>query len=178
MTWQLDRSKTRLEFSVKHMLIHTVRGCFEEFEADLDLHEQDLSKSSAKARVSTKSVSTRDRLRDEYLTSKDFFNPAEFPHILFESTSLRVSGNKVSVSGRLKIRNRENQLILNGTVVRPSAPVPSAPVAGQMRRLTFDLTGEIPRESYDLVFNGAVETVSVVVAKKVALALHIEIIES
>lgn len=172
MPWQLDRTKTKLEFSVKHMLIHTVRGRFSEFEADLDLEPENLENSSVKARVFTKSVDTGDRLRDEYLRSKFFFNPEQHPCLLFESKKVSLNGRKLSLSGRLKIRDRENSLILTGTV----SPVSQGPNGA--RRLAFDLTGEVTRETFDLTFLGAVETVSVVVGKKVPLSLHIEAVES
>jgi polyisoprenoid-binding protein YceI len=173
MTWTIDKSRTKLEFAVRHMMIHTVRGNFRDYEVDLDIDADDLTKSSVKAHIETKSVSTKDSLRDDYLVSKNFFNPSEFPHIVFESTSARLSGKKLSVSGRLKIRDKEHQLILTGSVKGPKSGF-----GGGARRLTFDLTGEVAREPYNLVFNGAVETVSIVVGKKVNLLLSIDLVES
>jgi polyisoprenoid-binding protein YceI len=67
----------------------------------------------------------------------------------------------------LKIRDQERQLILNGIWK-------DLPASGKTR-LRFELEGEIDREAYGLVFNGAVETVSVVVGKKVSLKLEIEV---
>ncbi len=172
MAWEIDKSRTKLEFSVRHMMIHTVRGTFSEFETELDIDPDALARSSARARIQARSVSTRDSLRDEYLVSKNFFNPDVFPHIEYESTSVRLSGKKISVSGRLKIRDKEHQLILSGTVKGPSAGF-----GGGSRHLVFELQGEIEREPYDLVFNGAVETVSIVVGKKVALNLLVDLVE-
>src|SRR5690606_3594207 len=113
MTWEIDKTRTKLEFSVRHMLIHTVRGIFRDFEVELNIDPTHLPESSAKARISTKSVSTRDRLRDEYLVSDNFFNPRAFPFMEYRSTSVRLSGKKLSVSGLLKIRDKEHQLILS-----------------------------------------------------------------
>lgn len=171
MAWEIDKSRTKLEFSVRHMMIQTVRGSFRDYEVDLNLDADNLAKSSVKARIATRSVATRDGLRDEYLVSKNFFNPDEFPHIVYESTSARLSGTKLSLSGRLKIRDKEQQLILNGSVKGPSSS------SGGPRHLTFDLNGEVDREAYNLVFNGAVESVSIVVGKKVNLLLTIDLVE-
>lgn len=170
--WKIEKSRTKLEFAVRHMMIHTVRGTFREYDAELDIDDEDLTKSSVKAKIATKSVSTKDSLRDEYLVSANFFNPGAYPYIEYESTSVRLSGKKVSVSGRLKIREKEHQLILNGAVKGPASGFGGGP-----RRLTFELNGEVEREPYDLVFNGAVETVSIVVGKKVNLLLSIELVE-
>lgn len=170
MTWVIDKSRTKLEFSVRHMMIHTVRGSFREYEAALNIDEKDLTKSTVKARISSRSISTGDRLRDEYLVSKNFFNPDEFPYIEYESTSARLSGKNLSLTGRLKIRDKEQQLILSGSVKGPPAGFSGGP-----RRLSFDLRGEVERDTYNLVFNGAVETVSIVVGKKVNLLLSVEL---
>ncbi len=173
MTWEIDKSRTKLEFAVRHMMIHTVRGTFRDYEVELDIDENDLTKGAAKARILTKSVSTKDSLRDDYLVSKNFFNPEAYPHIEYQSTSVRLTGKKLSVSGRLKIRDKEHQLILSGTVKGPAAGF-----GGGKRHLTFELNGEVEREPYDLVFNGAVETVSIVVGKKVNLLLVIDLVEA
>jgi polyisoprenoid-binding protein YceI len=171
MAWKIDKSRTKLEFSVRHMMIQTVRGTFRDYDVDLDIDADHLEKSAVKARISTRSVATRDSLRDQYLVSKHFFNPDEFPHMVYESTSARISGTKLSLSGRLKIRDKEAQLLLNGSIKRP----PSGPGP---RHLSFELNGEVDREAYNLVFNGAVETVSIVVGKKVSLQLTIDLIEN
>lgn len=154
------------------MMIQTVRGSFRDYEVDLNIDEKDLTKSVVKARISSKSISTGDRLRDEYLVSKNFFNPEAFPYIEYESTSARLSGKSLSVNGRLKIRDKEQQLTLSGSVKGPSAGFGGGP-----QRLSFDLRGELERDAYNLVFNGAVETVSIVVGKKVSLLLLIELTE-
>ena len=172
MTWEIDKSRTKLEFTVRHMMIQTVRGSFREYEAALNIDDKDLSKSTVKARISSRSISTGDRLRDEYLISKNFFNPDEFPFVVYESTSVRLSGKNLTLSGRLKIRDKEQQLILSGSVKGPSAGF-----GGGARRLVFDLRGEVERGAYNIVFNGAVETVSIVVGKKVNLLLSVELTE-
>lgn len=167
MSFQIDKQKSRLGFSVKHMMIATVRGTFSDYEAELHINETDLSQSSVTARIATNSVDTKDRLRDEYLRSSWFFDPNKHPHLVFQSTAVRINGSKLSLTGKLKIRETERTLVLDGTYRRLGT--------GNAERLIFELSAEIDREAYNLVFNGAVETVSVVVGKKVKLDLLIEL---
>jgi len=150
------------------MMIHTVRGVFHDYEADLDIHADDWERSRVVARIQSASVSTQDSLRDGYLTSENFFNPKKYPHIEFTSTSVRKLAGKLTVTGELKIRDRSHPLVLRGTVSGPT---------GSPGRLSFALSGELEREAYDLVFHGAVESVSVVVGKKVQLDLKIELVD-
>jgi polyisoprenoid-binding protein YceI len=173
MPWEIDKSRTKLEFAVRHMMIQTVRGTFRDYDVELDIDAQNLSQSVVKAHISTQSVTTKDGLRDSYLVSRNFFNPEMFPHMVYESTSARLSGTKLTLNGRLKIRDQEQPLLLSGTVKGPAAGFGSGP-----RRLSFDLRGTLDREAYKLVFNGAVETVSIVVGKKVDLLLSIDLVET
>src|SRR6478609_413050 len=160
MSFRIDEKRTTLGFSVKHMMIATVRGSFSEYEADVHVDPLDLGSSRVSAHIATKSVHTADRLRDEYLVGAHFFNPARYPHILFTSERVRVSGSKLSVTGPLTIRDRTLPLTLEGKFRHSSPGAPG-------ERLIFELSGEVDREAYDLVFHGAVETVSIVVGKKV-----------
>lgn len=171
MTFRIDPRNTTLSFSVKHMMIATVRGTFDSYTAHLEIDPRDLSSSRVSARVETRSVNTGDRLRDEYLTGTHFFNPEKFPHLSFESAATRVSGSKINITGNLTIRDRNRPLTLDGKF-RHTAP------GTANERLRFDLMGEVDREAYDLMFHGAVETVSVVVGKKVKLELGIELVRA
>src|SRR5690606_6098457 len=107
MSFQIDKQKSRLGFSVKHMMIATVRGTFSDYEAELHINESDLSQSSVTARIATNSVETKDRLRDEYLRSSWFFDPNKYPHLVFRSTAVKVQGNKLTLTGKLTIRDTE-----------------------------------------------------------------------
>lgn len=168
MSFRIDPQRTTLGFSVKHMMIATVRGSFPEYEAELEVDPLDLSGSRVSAKIATRRVQTGDRLRDEYLVGAHFFNPARYPHMLFTSERVRASGSKLSVTGPLTIRDRTLPVTLDGKF-RSIAPGTSG------ERLVFELSGEVDREAYDLVFHGAVETVSIVVGKKVKLELNIEL---
>ncbi len=152
-------------------MVSTTKGVFTEYEADLSINEQDLAQSSVRAVIKTRSVDTKDKLRDDYLVSDNFFKPTQYPDMVFQSTAVRVRGNKVSVTGTMKIRDKERPLILEGTSSGPSARFGK-------RTMTFELSGEIDRDVFGLVFHGAVESVSVVVGKKVKLDLSIELVEA
>ena len=150
------------------MMIHTTRGSFREFEADLEIDVDHWEHSRVVARIQTASVFTKDSLRDGYLTSESFFNPIKYPLMEFASTAVRKQAGKLTIMGNLKIRDRSQPLVLRGSVTGPT---------GHPGRLSFVLSGEVEREPYDLVFHGAVESVSIVVGKKVNLDLKIELVE-
>lgn len=169
MTWKIDKSRTTLQFSVKHMVIATVRGRFTEFDAELTFNPESLAMSGVDARIAARSVDTQDVTRDAYLRG-DFLSPERFPFLTFKSTHVEARDKKVTVSGRFKIKDTERPLKLSGSFLGPYT------VAGQ-RGMSFDLKGEFDREAFGLKFNQTVESVSVVVGKKVALQLRIDLLE-
>ncbi len=169
MNFQLDHNRTKLEFAVKHMLISTVRGRFSDFEAELQLDPERLQQGSVRARVAARSIETGDRMRDDYLRG-EFLSPERFPHLTFQSTQVALRGTKLTLSGRLKIKDIERPVELSGSVRGPYTE-------SGVRRLSFELKGELDREAFGLNFNQTVETVSIVVGKKVHLLLQIELVE-
>lgn len=169
MTWILDSSRSRLGFSVKHMMVSTTKGSFPDYGVELEVDPDRLENSRASARISTRAVQTGDRMRDEYLVGSGFFKSAEFPFMTFESKQVQLRGKKITVQGRLKIRDQERAITLAGTVSESR---------GGARRLSFALTGELDRDDYGLVFFGAVESVAIVVGKKVKLDVQVELMET
>ena len=167
--FQLDCSRSRIEFGVRHMLVSTVRGHFSEFEADISVDPNNIEAGQVRAKVDVCSVNTHEKLRDDYLRG-EFFAPEKYPAILFSSTRAQLRGRKVTIHGDLTIREVTRSIVLEGTMNGPSEGWSGSP-----QRLTFDLKGEIERERFGLSFPKTVETVSVVVGKKVSLQLHIEL---
>lgn len=153
-------------------MISTVRGSFSDYECDLALDPQDLASSSVSAKIHVQSVKTGERLRDEFLVSKDFFKPEEFPSILFECTGVRTRGSKLTLVGKLKIRDKERSVTLEGSVKGPE----SSRSGG--RKMTFLLKTEVMRDAFDLSFNPTLETGNILVGNKLSINLEIVAVES
>src|SRR5688572_25253220 len=82
-TWQLDASHSSIGFSVKHLMIATVKGSFGSFEASFSGDESDLSTATVTVRVDAASIDTSSEQRDGHLRSADFFDVEQFPAITF-----------------------------------------------------------------------------------------------
>ncbi|MBF6607043.1 MAG: YceI family protein [Chloroflexi bacterium] len=54
--WTLDAAHANVEFSIKHMMITTIRGRFQELSLDVDFDEQAPERSSIVARIATACV--------------------------------------------------------------------------------------------------------------------------
>ncbi|HEY9856821.1 MAG TPA: YceI family protein, partial [Stenomitos sp.] len=86
MSWNLDNAHTRIGFSVKHMMVSTVRGEFKSYTGKLNLDTEDFTRSTVEGEIEVASIDTANADRDNHLRSGDLFDVAQFPKILFKST--------------------------------------------------------------------------------------------
>ena len=106
MAWIVDNAHTHVGFSVKHMMISTVRGEFTKFSGTLNLNEQQPELSTAEGTIDVTSISTRDANRDAHLRSADFFDAEKYPTISFRSAKVTQTGEGAyEVSGPLTIKD-------------------------------------------------------------------------
>lgn len=61
--WTLDTAHANVEFSVKHMMITTIRGRFQQFEVEVDSDEQVPERSAVVARIVAASLTTNQEPR-------------------------------------------------------------------------------------------------------------------
>jgi len=102
MAWNIDATHSQATFSVKHMMISTVRGHFEVLSGQLNIDEAHPENSWVEAEVDAASINTRDPKRDGHLKSPDFFDSEQYPKITFKSTKVEATGdNEYRVTGNL-----------------------------------------------------------------------------
>ena len=51
MTWQIDLAHSHIQFSIRHMMVSTVRGQFERFGGTIELDEQTPSRSTVDVQI-------------------------------------------------------------------------------------------------------------------------------
>src|SRR5437588_521389 len=73
-TWQIDPAHTAAGFSVKHMMISTVRGQFKGVTGTVNWDDQDIDKSSVDVTIDATTVDTGEPKRDADLKSSNFLD--------------------------------------------------------------------------------------------------------
>ena len=143
-TWVVDPAHSRIGFAVKHLGISTVRGEFKDFEGTLEIGEE-VSASRTYGTVKVASVDTARRDRDDHLRSPEFFDAAQFPEIVFESTKIEaLDDDEFRITGRLTIHGVTNEIVLH------------AEVGGTERdpwgneRVGLEVTGRLSRGDYEM----------------------------
>ena len=169
MTWKLDMAHSAIEFSVRHMMVSTVKGNFREFSADLELDPADLAQSSVKAVVKVGSIDTREPQRNAHLTSADFFEADKFPEMVFQSTRVEhLGGDRYRVTGNLTIKDVTRPIALDVTHLGTQVSPYGVKAAG------FEAATTISRKDFGLTWNVALETGGMLVGDEVKISVDAE----
>ncbi|MGO3655447.1 MAG: YceI family protein, partial [Sphingobacterium sp.] len=111
--WNLDTAHSEIEFRVKHMMITTLKGQFENFDVQFENEGSDFQTAKISAEIDTASISTKNQQRDQHLKSEDFFSADKFPKIKFVSTQInKTAENKYDLIGDLTIKDVTNPVTL------------------------------------------------------------------
>src|SRR3954454_3797742 len=84
-TWQIDPTHSLVEFSVRHMMVSTVKGRFTRLSGTILDVAENPELSSVQVEIDASSVSTGDDQRDGHLRSPDFFDVENYPTLSFKS---------------------------------------------------------------------------------------------
>lgn len=172
-TWAIDSAHSNVEFSVKHMMISTVKGQFSKVEGTVEWEDENFETALVQARIDTASITTFNEQRDEHLRTNDFFNAEQWPDLLFRSDRIEPDGDGAfKIHGELTIRDVTKPVILDtefeGMVDQD---------AFGKARAAFTATTEINRKEFGVNWNQALETGGIMVGDKVKVTLHIAIVK-
>lgn len=168
-TWKLDPAHTDVTFSVKHMMVTTVRGKFDavDGELELDLDANDPSTASGEIRLGAASLSTGSDKRDAHLRSPDFFDADQYPEIVATITGIEPDGDDYKVNADVTIRGIARPVTFDGRLLG------IVPGMRGGRHAGFELAATIDREQWDLNWNMALDVGGWLVGKDVKLAIDV-----
>lgn len=165
--WKIDTAHSEIAFKVKHMMISTVTGHFDEFEATAKTNEEDFTNADFSFSAKTDSINTKNKDRDAHLKSDDFFNVESFPELKFTSKSF----DREKLIGDLTIKDVTKEIELdvdfNGIAIDPYGQTKAG----------MEMEGTINRKDFNLTWGAITEAGSVVVADKVKLAIAVQFIK-
>jgi polyisoprenoid-binding protein YceI len=171
--WTIDKAHSEVQFKAKHLVISTVTGQFNEFDAWLETDGENLENASAGFTAEVNSISTGNADRDNHLKSADFFDAENYPQIKFESTNFeRVDDNNYKMMGNITMRGTTKEIRLNveygGSMVDPYGN----------SKAGYEITGKVNRHDFGLKWNAVTEAGGVVVGEDIKLALNIQMQKS
>jgi polyisoprenoid-binding protein YceI len=172
-TWDIDPAHTSIEFSVRHMMVSTVKGQFEKVKGSLELDDKDVTKSTVEVTIDLGSVNTHEPKRDGHLKSADFFDTAKFPTATFKSTKVQKAGkNKLKVTGELSLHGVTKPVVLE---VEGPTDAYKTPFGTTVRGV--HATAKLDRKDFGIGWNKVLDNGGVLVGNEVSLDLSAELSE-
>lgn len=172
-TWKFDTAHSGVSFSVKHMMMTTVRGDFTVFDGTATFDEGKPEALAVEATADAASITTRNEKRDTHLKSPDFFDAEKYPKLTFKSKSVqRVGDDRYQLVGDFTIRDVTKEVTfdvtgLSGTMKDPWGSTRTSAVA----------TVTIDRTDFGLNWNKALEAGGVLVSNFVTITLDLALVK-
>jgi polyisoprenoid-binding protein YceI len=171
-TWNIDPLHTEAGFSVRHLVISTVKGWFGKTAGKVVLDEKDVTRSSVEATIDAASVDTRIQKRDDDLRSPNFFEVARYPTITFRSTRVEKAGDGLKVTGDLTIKG-----VTRPVTLEVAGPTPEIKDSWGNVRRGISARTRINRRDFGLTYSAAVES-GPVVGDEVNVEINAELIKA
>jgi polyisoprenoid-binding protein YceI len=172
MSWTTDPVHSSFEFAVRHMVVSTVRGRFDDFTVAADIDEDDLTQSRGTVTVRTASVDTREEQRDAHLRSPDFFASDEYPEMTFVIRRVDGADGDYTITGDLTIKDVTREVVLAAEITGPVGD----PWGGT--RLGLSATGKVNRKDFGLTWNVVTEAGGLLVGDDVKITVEAEFVKA
>jgi polyisoprenoid-binding protein YceI len=166
----LDAAHSNVGFSVKHMMVTTVRGRFTEYTGEIEVEGDDPTTARGRVTIKTASIDTGIEPRDAHLRSGDFFDSELYPEMTFVGRKVEREGDGYKVTGDLTIRDVTKPIELTVAVEDKFVD----PYGNE--RIGLSATGTINRTDWGLNWNQTLEAGRLVVAEKVRLEIETALI--
>ena len=170
-TWQIDAAHSLLEFSVRHMMVATVKGRFSQLRGIITDIADDPALSSVEVVVDAASISTGDVNRDGHLRSADFFDVEQYPTITFTSRRIQGSRDEFTLTGDLTMHGVTREVTLDVTLNGVGTNPYGKTIAG------FSAETKINRKDWGLNWNVGLEAGGVLVSDQLKISIELEAVK-
>jgi polyisoprenoid-binding protein YceI len=169
-TWSADKVHSTVGFAVKHMVVSTFRGRFEDFDATLTSAEGGALRLDG--RVSADSIVVKDENLAAHLRSPDFFDTERHPEIAFASTLVRAEDGELVVDGELTIKGHTRPIEARGAITEPVVTL------GDVTKLGVELEAVVDRTEYGLEWNAPLPKGGFALDNEVKLIVNLELVQA
>jgi len=168
-TWTIDKVHSHVGFAVKHMVVATFRGSFEDYDGALTVAED--GTPELQGRVAVDSIKVKDENLAGHLSSPDFFDTANHGEITFRSTSVDVAEDgRLEVEGDLTLKGHTHQVTARGSITGPHQDIAGNDKVG------VELEAVIDRREYGLEWNAPLPKGGFALDNDVKLEVSLELV--
>jgi polyisoprenoid-binding protein YceI len=171
--WTVDPTHSEVQFKIKHLVISTITGSFNNFEGGATSDLNNFENAEIHFSLDVSSIDTNVEARDAHLRSADFFDAEQYPHITFQSNYFhKVKGDHYKLSGLLTLKGTTKPIELDaeyGGTERDSD--------GNVR-IAFEVEGRISRQEFGLNYMALTDSGGLVIGEDVKLIANIQLVKA
>lgn len=168
----IDPAHSFIGFSVRHMVISSVRGRFTQFRGTISYNRLDPVRCAVSLTVDTASVNTENSDRDNDLRSAKFFDTGTFPEIAFRSTRFEQTCEGYVCVGDLTLHGVTQEIAIpfeiTGRQTDPSGK----------ERIGFEGEFKLDRRKFGLTHNRLLANGGPVVGNEIKIDLSVEAVRA
>ncbi|AOK24964.1 polyisoprenoid-binding protein [Burkholderia ubonensis] len=117
----VDLAKSKVSAVSKQMNVPT-EGVFKKFSAQIRFDPAKAAQGSAQVAIDIASYDLGDKMYNDQVAGKDWFDAKTYPQATFQSTAIApAGGNKYNVTGKLTIKGKTETLTVPVTVTQSGA---------------------------------------------------------
>lgn len=170
--WVIDPAHSEIQFKVKHLVISTVSGSFDEFTGEATTPENTFEGGEIAVHIKVASINTNNAQRDGHLKSPDFFDADNHAEITIKTTTIKqVAHDDYTITADFTMRGVTKE-------VHFKAEYGGTATDGYgNKKVGLEITGKINRKDFGLNWNAVVEGGGLTVSEDVKLIAHLQFIQ-
>jgi polyisoprenoid-binding protein YceI len=166
-TWNIDKTHSKIGFSVVHMVVSETEGTFKDYTGTVISKTEDFIGAEVSFTAKVASINTENERRDGHLKSADFFDAEKFPEISFKGNIVK-TGTKYKLVGDFTMKGVtkkvEFDMTFGGTIN-----------TGRGVKAGFKVNGVINRQDYGVAWSSKMAGGEMVVSDDVTLVIKVEL---
>lgn len=169
-SYSIDPAHSTVGFAVRHMVINTVHGKFDEFSGSVMVDGKNVTE--AKGTIQAKTVDTGVAMRDKDLRSANFFDVEKYPTITFVTKKAEQKNGQAVLTG---------DFTMHGVTKQISLPMElSGPIKDPWGNTRIGLSAKtkLSRKDYGLTYSKTLETGGLVVGDEIEIEINAEAVKA
>ena len=170
--WQIDSSRSGINFAVRHLVLSRTRGRFTRWSGTVMVPDGDFSRATVDAVIDASSINTGVERRDQHLRSADYLEVSRHPHITFTGRLVSAEPDgRLRVVGALTIKGVTREVALvtvpNGRTLEPWGK----------QRVGFSARASIDRRDFGFTGNPALDSGGLVIGERIDVEIEVEAVK-
>lgn len=167
-TLSIDPAHSFIGFSVRHMVISSVRGRFTRFSGTISYNRLDPVRSSVNVTIGAASVNTENSDRDSDLRSARFFDTGRFPQITFRSRQIEQTCEGYVCAGSLTLHGVIEEIAIPFEITGRQTDLQGR------ERIGFEGQLKLDRRKFGLTYNTLLANGGPVIGNEITIYVSVE----